>query len=154
VDDERLVARARGADVIAEARTLPFEIPRQPIVVEPGFADRHDLGLPSERDQLIDRWLAGILGVGVHADGGVEILVLAGKTQHVGKRSKIDADRERVRNAVRGHRVEHRRQLPCQLGKIQMTMGIDEHGTLKVVCRVNRRATPCSTRQVSASRRV
>ena len=54
MDDERLAAAFRGADVRAEALALPLEIAFQPVIVEPGLADADDLRVRRELDERSD----------------------------------------------------------------------------------------------------
>ena len=48
--------------------------------------------------------------------------------QHRGPRRQVDADAQRVRDGVLAHRREQLRQLRRELRKIEVTVGIDEHG--------------------------
>ena len=80
-----------------------------------------------ERHERIDRGLGRVLGVGMHADGRVQIGVRRGERVHRGPSRQVHADAQRVRDARRGHRVEQRRQLGGELGEIEMAMGIDVH---------------------------
>ena len=47
--------------------------PVEPIVVESRLADRHHLWARASADEHVDRGLGRVLGVGVHADGRVQI---------------------------------------------------------------------------------
>ena len=53
VDDERQAGLARGGDMIAEAALLRVARAVIVVIVEPGLADRHHLGMARARDQVV-----------------------------------------------------------------------------------------------------
>src|SRR5690606_3610418 len=71
VDDERLAAGARSADVAAEALVLPCGRLLGAVIVEPGLADRDDAGIGRSRDQLFHGRVAAAALVRVNPDRGV-----------------------------------------------------------------------------------
>ena len=126
MDDERLAAGFRRADVRAKALALPLEIAFEPVVVEPGLADRDDLRVRRELDERLRRD-HGMLGiVGMRADGGVEIGVTLRERPHLREILERDRDAQRVRDAVLRHVRERARDICRELRKIEMTVRIDE----------------------------
>ena len=72
----------------------------------------------------------------MHADARVEIGVPDGERMHARPGVHLDADAKRMRHGVRAHCLQHLRQLVGELRKIEMTVGIDEHG-------IARKSGPC-----------
>ena len=64
----------------------------------------------------------------MYADGGEEIGVVCGQLEHRRQLGQVDTDAKCVRHAARHHRLEHGGQIGRELRKVQMAMGIDEHG--------------------------
>jgi hypothetical protein len=127
VDDQRAGGLARRPDMRAKARALPFEVPAAAEIIESRLADGNDLALMRTRHEQIDAGLAGGLVVRMHTDARVEIGVLERKRVHCRPRVHLDADAQRVRDAVLAHRVEHLRQVVAQFREIEVTVRIDEH---------------------------
>jgi hypothetical protein len=92
MDDQRLARLFRRGDMHAKAPSLPFEIPLQPIVVEPGLPDGDHLGTRGERHQVGNRRFRRVLVIGVHADGRVEVRVRRRQRVHAGPVREIDTD--------------------------------------------------------------
>ena len=66
VDDERLGAGPRSPDVSSETLALPLRLVLVPIVIQPGFADRHHLGMTGQLEQLFEARLGDIVAIRVH----------------------------------------------------------------------------------------
>ena len=65
----------------------------------------------------------------MNADAGVDVRMIGRRAASTcGQLGQIDADAQRVRHAILGHRLEHVGKLARELGEIDMTVGIDEHG--------------------------
>ncbi len=122
MDNEGLPAFARGAYVAAKALALPLEIAAYPEIVEARFADRHHARMVRELDEPRRIHLSAVLMVRMHADGREEIVVSLGERPHLRKPGEIDADAQRVRHAVRAHRLAHFAHLPVEFRKIQVAV--------------------------------
>jgi len=127
--DQRHAALARCPNVGSKARTLPLQVAGDSKVIQSSLADRHHLVAPGELRQRIDRRLGRVLVVRMNADAGVDVRMIGRELKHAGQLRQIDADAECVRDAVPGHRGEHIGKLARELGKIDVTVGVDEHGT-------------------------
>src|SRR5204863_7519923 len=112
----------------AKARALPFEVALETIVVEASLADGDNLRLARFGDQQLESRLGSIGVIAMHADARVEIGVPDGARMHARPGVHLDADAKRMRHGVRAHCLQHLRQLVGELRKIEMTVGIDEHG--------------------------
>ena len=127
VNHQRLAAVAGGANMGAEPRPLPFQVPGQAIVVESGLADGDDLRPAGELAQAADRRLRRVFVVWVYADARIDVRVFRGDAQHAGEVGQIHADAQRVCHPFRRHRVEDGGELRRQFRKIDVAMGVDEH---------------------------
>jgi len=127
VDDERLARSARRANMRAKTFALPVEVTRQPVIVEAGLADGDDLRFRGPRNQHVHGRLRGVLVIGMHADGGVQVVVVARECVHERPCVHLHGNAQRMRDAVVAHRLQHLREIVPQLGKVKVTVGIDEH---------------------------
>ena len=82
----------------------------QPVVVEPGLADRDDTRMAREAHELVDRGLGGRIVVRMRADRRVDVWRVLGDLEHRRKGREVDGDRERVRDAI----MEERKLYPME----------------------------------------
>ena len=122
VDDQRLAGRARGADVGAKARALPFGRVLLPVVVEPGFADRHHLGMVGERDQARHIGFFDAVVVGMDADRRPQVGVALGEAAHAREVFQLHADAQRGADVVGRHGGEDLVLAAGKVGKIEVTV--------------------------------
>jgi hypothetical protein len=123
--------------------TLPLHLGQpasgQPVVVEPGLADRDDLVETREIDEALDRRLATVLFVGMDAGAAPEAVV--------GERKLVDAlelveRRANAQGAVdarRAHRFADFWNAAGQFGRAEMTVRVDEHEAIVRAERQRRR---------------
>ena len=71
-----------GADVRAKPLTLPLQVAGQPVVVEAGLADREDLRVIGEADQILGADFALVRIVRVYAHRRVQIRMALGQGEH------------------------------------------------------------------------
>ena len=128
MDDQRQPGDARGGDVAAEPGRLRLARRVVIVVVEPGFADRHDLRVAGDADELVDRDV-GLLGgvVRVGADRAIDLGVAvddrlqAIEAPDPGRYADDRAD-------ARGPRpLDDRIAVRVELGEIEMAVAVDEH---------------------------
>ena len=114
-----------------KAFALPFHVGHaalaQPVVVEPGFADANDFGQAGALQQVVQAGLLHIFVVGVHADGGPEVVVAGGKPVNAFKFFERGADTQGSVYLGILHGTPDLRQLRLQFGETQMAMGVGEH---------------------------
>ena len=128
MDDQRLAAGACGPDVGPESLALPVQRLREPVVVQPRFSNRNDLGVPGEIHQRVDRRFWRPRGIGMYAHRGIDVVVSLGTLQDRGKLWQRRTDAQRRLDPGRLHAGQHAGQVSRQLGKRQMAMGVNEHG--------------------------
>ncbi|MNI64379.1 hypothetical protein D3C73_1198170 [compost metagenome] len=125
--DQRQARVARGADMAAKAFTLPVQRFRQAVIVQPGFADGHDLGMFRQAYQFFRRRIRRVFVVGVDAHRGPQIGVRLNQGHQAGPFGHVHADNQRVGDLVGGHALKNAGKIGRQLGKIQMTVRINVH---------------------------
>ena len=126
MDDQRLGTLAAGADMGAKTRPLPFQIALQPVIVESGLADRNHLGMGGQGEQTVQARLLAVLGVGMDTGCGKQIGMGLGQRDDRRQTLQGDPGDQRPAHPVVLHRGEHRGGVGRQIGKVDMTMGIDE----------------------------
>ena len=149
---------ARGADVRAEALALPLRVALDPEVVQSrsrrsprpwGGSRARRAPRPSPRARRGARRDARppcTTGCGCDC----------GDLAHAGKSRKRGRDRERVGHAVGGHAREERGQVAAQFRKVEVAVGIDEHGAHSTGARAGRappRSACASAGRTAAPRR-
>ncbi len=128
MDDERQAGLARRRDMRAKAALLRLARRVVVVVIEAGFAERHDFRVPRQRDEIGRRHVELFMGV---------MRMRADRAKHVGKAL---GDREQVRLALDPRRNRHHAldaggagarhhgiELGGEIGKIEMAMAVDEH---------------------------
>jgi len=130
VDDERFAGEPGGADMGAEALTLPFRVTLAVEIIEAGFADGDGLGMTRERRQLFYAGFMRDQFRGVYANRGVHVRIALRNSEHAGQAVQINRYAEQVVHSrgVRG--CDGRIEITSQGGKIEtikMTMRIGEH---------------------------
>ena len=106
------------------------------VVVEPGLADRHDLRMRRQPDQLVGGDV-GLLGgiVRMRADRAIDLVMRLGDRKHAGKALHARRDRHHAADA-RGDRArDHRVALLGEVGKVEVAVAVDEHAySCSAVC--------------------
>ena len=103
------------------------------VVIEAGFADRHDFGMPRGRDQIGRGYVELFMGV---------MRMRADRAEHVGK-ALGDGEQFRLALHSRGNRDhaldpggagarDHGVKLRGKIGKIEMAMAVDEHVVVSI----------------------
>ena len=135
VDDQRLLRDLRRLDMRAETLALPFQIGNRAtalavfhaVVIETGLADGHHARQRGALHQVLHAGLGHVLGIGVHAHSGPEIVVVQRQLVHFGKLFHRRADAQRARDLGSSHGFADLRDIGAQLGEIQVTVGIGKH---------------------------
>jgi hypothetical protein len=125
VNDKRLPDVSCGANVLAESLALPLRITFETVVIQARFAYGHDLGVPGQSDQLLDRGFIFFLVIGVHAHRSKNLPVLFGQGQNLREVPEVHADAQGMADPVVLHQGKYFTQLSGQVGKIQVAMGVD-----------------------------
>ena len=84
MDHQWLAALTRGPDMRAKTRSLPLEISREPVIVEPCFTNGNNFRLARQLDQLLDRGFRRPLVIRMHADTRIDVCMLGGNAKHRG----------------------------------------------------------------------
>src|SRR5215470_3890909 len=93
MDDERQTGCARGGDVVAQALFLRQARAAIVVIVEPGLADCHHLGVTRAAYQLIDRNIELFVRVmRMGPDGAIDIVEALGDGEHF--RMSFDSRRD------------------------------------------------------------
>ena len=94
MDDQRQPGLARRGDMAAKAALLRLARRVVVVIIEAGFADRHDFGMPRARDQIGRAHVELFMGV---------MRVRADRAEHVGK-ALGDGEQLRLALHARGNR--------------------------------------------------
>ncbi|GMU72327.1 MAG: hypothetical protein AMXMBFR42_17860 [Burkholderiales bacterium] len=116
----------------AEARTLPLEIPAEPVIVESRLADRDDLRARRPFDERRHVGLDRVRIVGMRADGRVQVRMLRGERMHPRPVGQVDRDAQRMRHPRFAHGPKLRGQVAREFGKVEVAVRIDEHGSCQL----------------------
>lgn len=100
MDDERLARFAGCADVPPETLVLPGEVAFAAVVVEAGLADRDHPRVVGQPDQVLDRGIAPLALVRVHANGGVDVGIGTRDREQSWQTLERDRDAEHMADAV------------------------------------------------------
>ena len=120
------------------------------VVVEPRLADRHDLRMRRQPDQLVGRDVKLLGGVvRMRADRAIDLVMRLGDLKHAGKALHARRDRHHAADAGCDRARDHRIALLGEVGKIQVAMAVDEQD-VSPCCGGRRRG--CVLRSRSASR--
>ena len=92
MDDQRFSARARGADMRAKPRPLPFQVAVLAIIIQAGFADGDNLRVSRELDQISCRWTVVLVLIRMHANRSKKLRIAFGQCQDPWEISQIDAN--------------------------------------------------------------
>ena len=98
------------------------------MIVEPGFAERHDLGVLGALDQLGGRdveFLVGMVRMG--ADGAEHLREFLGNGQHLGVFLHPRRNGHDAADAGRPRPRDDSLDLAGKIGKIEMAVAVDEH---------------------------
>ncbi len=128
VDNQRQASLTGGYDVGPEA--LGLLVARAVVVmeVEAGLADAHHLGMARRRDQPVGVALPLVLGlVRMDADRAPDIVVPLGDGADALELVEARADRQHGADSRRLRARQHARLVDCELGKVEMTMAVDQH---------------------------
>ena len=159
VDHERLAAaRARRGCGCGSARAATRCRPRRGNSRGRSRRSRRPSGSSAMRHQLVDAWprarRAARRGARPPCTRGWGCDSRAPRAPR--ERRERGADGERVRHAVRAHAREHAGQVRAQLRKIEVAVGIDQHGahsTGRPRRAARRRSRSCASAGRTAARR-
>ena len=96
------------------------------IIVEPGFADGNDLRVIGQSSSRSIVGSAVSLGIGMHADRGVQPVAAPRQRTPAGNSLKVVNVQRRLDPGI-AHSLQHARQVLRQLRKRQMAVGIYKH---------------------------
>ena len=97
------------------------------VVVEPGLADRHDLRMRRQPDQLVGRDVELLGGVvRMRADRAIDLVMRLGDRQHAGEALHPRRDRHHAADACSDRARDHRIALLGEVREIEMAMAVDE----------------------------
>ena len=128
MNDQRLATAPGGPDMGAKALPLPVQITGQAEVIQPGFTDRHHLGMGSALQQgiLTQRLALGMIGM--YPDRGKKIVITLGQRHHPRPVRQIDADAQCMTDAMLLHGQTQVIHLAVVVGEIDMAVRINQHG--------------------------
>ena len=121
--------RARGADVRAEALALPVEVALEPVVVEPGLADRDDLRARRRAPRGARRSAPrcpGSPGCTPAVAYRLACACASACTRGQSRRSTLMHSACVTRRLAHGG--EQRGEVGGELGEVEVAVGVDEHG--------------------------
>ena len=132
VDHQRQARLAGGGDMRPEALLLNVARAVIVMIVEPGLADRHHLGMTGQRHQFLDRdvWLLGGI-MRMRADRAEHSVMRLDERDQLVEAPHPRRDRHHQADAGRPGAGENRLDVARKLGKIEMAMTVDQHGATK-----------------------
>ena len=127
VHDQRQAGFAGRGDVDAETRLLSLPRAVLVVIVEPGFAKAHDLGMAGQAHQVFGRDLgfAGRL-VGMDADRAKDIVMGLGHGQHPVEPGDMGADGQHPADPGVAGADDHLVQFVGEIRKIQVAVAVDQ----------------------------
>ncbi len=145
VDHQRFSDLPGGEDMASKALLLPFEVflgidlgILVAIGIEAGFTDGEHLSILGELHQFFHGGFRPKPRIGMNAHGGEYPLEAMGVVDGVFGRGKVDGNGKEVLDAGAPGIFHERGRIAAFGGEIQVTMGIDKHGRLRIVnCEIN-----------------
>ena len=133
MDDQRQAGDAGRGDVGAKAALL--RLPRAVLIeiVETCFAQRHDLGMPSQFDQFAHGnavFFVGLMRMG--ADRAIDVGKSPGDFQQRAQPPHPGRDREDAADPGGGGAADQGVEIVGEIRKIEMAMAVDKHRGLTV----------------------
>src|SRR3954471_1650957 len=128
MNDERQSGGARGGDVVAEAPLLRLTWAQIVVVIEPSLSDRNHLGMARAHDQVVHRDVELLMRmVRMGADRAIDIGKAFGDGEHLAVSPHARRNRHHAPDVRRTRTPNQGVQFAGEVGKIQMTMAIDQH---------------------------
>ena len=128
MDDERQAQLARRRDMGAEASLLQIARAVVVVIVEPGLADRHHLGMPRQAHDLVQRdvfLFVRMMRMG--ADRAEDSVMGLDNLEQLAEAPHPRGDRHHEADPRRTRTGKHRLTLGAEIGKIEMAVTVDEH---------------------------
>ncbi len=98
------------------------------MVIEAGFADRHDLGMLRARNQIAHAHVEFLMGImWVRADRAIDVGKALGDGQHLIVSAHAGRNRDHPLHTCRPRPTDDGVQLGGKIGKIEMAMAVDQH---------------------------
>ena len=129
MDHQRQPGFARGGDVIAEALLLRIARAVVVVIVEPGFADRHHLGMARRRHQVGGRnieLLVGVMRMGSHR--AVDVGESLRNRKQIALLLHPRGDCHHAPHAGILGAADNGVELAGEIRKVEMAVAVDQHG--------------------------
>ena len=129
MDHQRQPGLARRRDVTAEALLLRLARAGVVVVVEPGLAERHHLGVARARDEVAEtdiEFLVGVVRMG--ADRAKHVRKTLGDRHHLAVPRDARRDRDQAADIGLARAADDGVKLGGKIGKIEMAVAVDQHG--------------------------